>query len=85
MGKALHQVHKSNQAKLLSFTSNIRRLATLQGMLWITPRYLAYGLFAGQSVAFKSTKGGGFQDLFEAMIEDQEINIIHNFDVQVKV
>ena len=53
-------------------------------MLWITPRYLAYGLFAGQSVVFKSVDKGGFQDIFEAMIDDQNIDIIHNFNVQVR-
>ena len=53
-------------------------------MVWITPRYLVTGFFAGQSLAFRSLKSGGFQDIFDAMIKDQKIDIIHNYDVQVK-
>ena len=49
----------------------------------MTPSYLVYGLFAGQSVAFRSLDKGGFQDIFEAMIEEQDINIVHHFNVQV--
>ena len=52
-------------------------------MMWFTPRFLIYGFFAGQTVAFRSTENGGFQDIFEAMIDDQQIDIKHYFDVKV--
>ena len=44
-----------------------------------------YGLFAGQSVAFRSTNRGGFQDIFQAIIEDQDIDIVYYFNVQVSL
>ena len=69
----------------ISFSSTIHNLATLQCMLWITPRYLAHGLFAGKTVAFNSAKKGGFVDIVEAMIEDQNLDIVYNYDIQVTI
>ena len=63
--------------------SSIKRIAALHGMLWVTPRYLVHGFFAGKSIAFRSVDRGGFQDIFDAMIEDQDIDIVFNYNVQV--
>ena len=56
--------------------SSSRRIAALRGLLWMTPRFLVYGIMAGLTVVFKSPNNGGFQEILEAMSDEQDIDIL---------
>ena len=42
----------------------------------MTPRFLVYGIMAGLTVVFKSPNNGGFQEILEAMSDEQDIDIL---------
>ena len=55
------------------------RLSTIQGLLWNTPRYLILGLLSRGVFVVRTEKG--FHSLWEAMIEEQNIDIVYDFRV----
>ena len=68
-------------ATILFLSSPVHRLGAVHGLLWFSPRFVIPGLLGGDVQSVRSK--GGFNELFQQMIDREGIDIKFHYEVQV--